>query len=76
MEEKCKKFYTGEIKNFTKNRHVIIFIVDLIVQRSIMKKSPKKIKKSTRKQVEKMELKEIIQTLEKADKSRWRNREK
>ncbi len=72
----CKRFYTGEIENFTKDRHLIIFIVDLSVQRSIMKKSPKKIKKQTHKQIEKMGLKEIIQTLEKADKSRWRNHEK
>ena len=64
----CKRFYTGEIENFTKDRHLIIFIVDLSVQRSIMKKSPKKIKKQTHKQIEKMGLKEIIQTLDDLDK--------
>ena len=72
----CKRFYTGEIENFTKNRHLIIFIVDLIVQRSIMKKSPKKIKKPTSKQIEKMNLKDIIQILEKVDKNRRSNCEK
>ena len=70
----CKRFYTGEIENFTKNRHLIIFIVDLIVQWSIMRLSPKK--RLTSEQLEKMSFKELIQTLEKADKSRWRNREK
>ena len=64
----CKRFYTGEIENFTKDRHLIIFIVDLIVQRSIMKKSPKKIKKPTSKQIEKMDLKEIIRIVEDIDK--------
>jgi len=74
VEEMCKRFYTGEIENFTKNRHLIIFIVDLIVQWSIMRLSPKK--RLTSEQLEKMSFKELIQTLEKADKSRWRNREK
>jgi len=76
VEEMCKRFYTGEIENFTKNRHLIIFIADLIVQRSIMKKSPKKIKKPTHKQIEKMNLKDIIQILEKVDKNRRSNCEK
>ena len=65
----CKRFYTGEIENFTKNRHLIIFIVDLSVQRSIMKKSPKKrIQKPTRKQLDKMSFREFIQTLDDLDK--------
>ena len=69
MGEKCEKFYTGEIENFTKNRHIIIFIVDLIVQRSIMKKSPKKrFKRLTREQVEKMSFREFTQTLDDLDK--------
>ena len=65
----CKRFYTGEIENFTKDRHLIIFIVDLSVQRSIMKKSPKKrIKKPTRKQLDKMSFREFVQTLDDLDK--------
>ena len=71
MGEKCEKFYTGEIENFTKNRHIIIFIVDLIVQRSIMKKSPtKRFKRPTREQVENMNFKELVQALDKLDKTK------
>ena len=65
----CKRLYTGEIENFTKDRHLIIFIVDLSVQRSIMKKSPKKrIKKPTGKQLDKMSFREFVQTLDDLDK--------
>ena len=53
---------------FTIIKQKIIIIVDLIVQQHIMKKSPEKIKKPTRKQIEKMELKEIIQIVEGIDK--------
>ena len=53
---------------FTIIKRKIIIIVDLIVQQHIMKTQPKKIKKPTREQLDKMGFKKLVQTLDDLDK--------
>ena len=57
--------------DYTRDKSLIICIGDLIVQRSIMKKSPKKkIRKPTPKQLEKMSNKKFVQLIDRLDKQR------